>query len=371
MVEAAELNRAVSVAEEAASAAAGSEEEASRAAGALRTLAGDPPKCAPSPNNPPCRPFRCLPLESRPPCCWREGLTRSAWGVRRRVAVLQQAQRLFGVGKRIRKLGGHAVPAVAEAAAECRQKWQAALMEEERQRQKEGAKPEVWAPTRTLLSPAVAQVPSPRSPARPTPGPARTTLARALLASRNLTRAPICTSQAKLATKEEATPSKDVGGRRQRCSRRNKWWARAQGVKRSDAECAAGFPGTRARAGAPPPARVSNRADESYMQVHLRDAGARVVEVLPRHCPCAVLEKTSTTAPSQESAKDPVTPGRCHGEPVVLKRSHTESAKRPDGRGRRRPDGRVGGDRPVRPAEERRAPRPLAPRSSPSRPRLA
>jgi len=133
------------------------------------------------------------------------------------VAVLQQAQRLFGVGKRIRKLGGHAVPAVAEAAAECRRKWQAALMEEERQRQKEcrkeGAKPEVWAPTRTLLSPAVAQVPSSRSPARPTPGPARTTLARGILASRNLTRAPICTSQAKPATKEEeATPSKDVGG---------------------------------------------------------------------------------------------------------------------------------------------------------------
>ena len=67
MVEAAELNRAVSAAEEAASAAAGSEEEASRAAGALRTLAGDPPKCAPSPNNPPL-PRLPLPPQSRPPC---------------------------------------------------------------------------------------------------------------------------------------------------------------------------------------------------------------------------------------------------------------------------------------------------------------
>ena len=48
MVEAAELNRAVAAAEEAAGAAAGSTEEAARAVDALGALAADPPKCAPS-----------------------------------------------------------------------------------------------------------------------------------------------------------------------------------------------------------------------------------------------------------------------------------------------------------------------------------
>ncbi len=58
--------------------------------------------------------------------------------------MLQQAQRLFGVGKRIRKLGGHSVAAVAEAAASCRQKWQAAVTQEERN--KSTTKPEVRYP---------------------------------------------------------------------------------------------------------------------------------------------------------------------------------------------------------------------------------
>ena len=58
--------------------------------------------------------------------------------------MLQQAQRLFGVGKRIRKLGGHSVAAVAEAAASCRQKWQAAVTQEERD--KSTTKPEVRCP---------------------------------------------------------------------------------------------------------------------------------------------------------------------------------------------------------------------------------
>ena len=81
--------------------------------------------------------------------------------------MLQQAQRLFGVGKRIRKLGGHSVAAVAEAAAACRQKWQAAVTKEERD--KGTAKPEVCCPPpppSPQSSSLPVSLPLPRPPCR-------------------------------------------------------------------------------------------------------------------------------------------------------------------------------------------------------------
>ena len=83
--------------------------------------------------------------------------------------MLQQAQRLFGVGKRIRKLGGHSVAEVAEAAAACRQKWQAAVTKEERD--KGTAKPEVCCPHPPPVTPKL--LPPRISPPAPPPVPPR------------------------------------------------------------------------------------------------------------------------------------------------------------------------------------------------------